>query len=104
MCPNLVQSLAKRTHIACGLHSASAAVKEDQTCTSAGGRFRRLLSRARLAFAPHALIDGKAKHSPTNDWDTNAVWVDARRAVTVTQERHTEPQDKTLSQTDCHTS
>ena len=31
------------------------------------------------------LIDGKAKHSPTNDWDTNAVWVDARRAVTVTQ-------------------
>ena len=50
------------------------------------------------------LIDGKAKHSPTNDWDTNAVWVDARRAMTVTQERHTEPQDKTLSQTDCHTS
>ena len=42
------------------------------------------------------LIDGKAKHSPTNDWDTNAVWVGARRAVTVTQERHTEPQDKTL--------
>ena len=37
-----------------------------------------------------------AKHSPTNDWDTNAVWVDARRAMTVTQERHTEPQDKTL--------
>ena len=28
----------------------------------------------------------KAKHSgPTNDWDANAVWVDARRAVTVTQ-------------------
>ena len=51
-----------------------------------------------------AVIDGKAKHSPTNDWDTNAVWVDARRAMTVTQERHTEPQDKTLSQTDCHTS
>ena len=49
-------------------------------------------------------IDGKAKHSPTNDWDTNAVWVDAGRAMTVTQERHTEPQDKTLSQTDCHTS
>ena len=24
--------------------------------------------------------------------------------MTVTQERHTEPQDKTLSQTDCHTS
>ena len=23
------------------------------------------------------MIDGKAKHSPTNDWDTNAVWVDA---------------------------
>ena len=43
------------------------------------------------------MIDGKAKHSPTNDWDTNAVWVDARRAMTVTQERHTEPQDKTLS-------
>ena len=42
------------------------------------------------------MIDGKAKHSPTNDWDTNAVWVDARRAMTVTQERHTEPQDKTL--------
>ena len=40
--------------------------------------------------------DGKAKHSPTNDWDTkNAVWVDARRAgVTVTQERHTEPQER----------
>ena len=50
------------------------------------------------------LIDGKAKHSPTNDWDTNAVWVDARRAMTVTQERHTEPQDKTLSQRGCHTS
>ena len=47
---------------------------------------------------------GKAKHSPTNDWDTNAVWVDARRAVTVTQERRTEPQDKTLSQRGCHTS
>ena len=46
----------------------------------------------------------KAKHSPTNDWDTNAVWVDAGRAMTVTQERHTEPQDKTLSRTDCHTS
>ena len=44
------------------------------------------------------MIDGKAKHSPTNDWDTNAVWVDAGRAMTVTQERHTEPQDKTLSQ------
>ena len=40
--------------------------------------------------------DRKAKHSPTNDWDTNAVWVDAGRAVTVTQERHTEPQDRTL--------
>ena len=25
------------------------------------------------------MIDGNAKHSPTNDWDTNAVWVDARR-------------------------
>ena len=48
-------------------------------------------------------MDGKAKHSPTNDWDTNAVWVDARRAMTVTQERHTEPQDKTLSQPGCHT-
>ena len=23
------------------------------------------------------MIDGKAKHSPTNEWDTNAVWVDA---------------------------
>jgi len=53
---------------------------------------------------PHRLIDfsntkqlyGKAKHSPTNDWDTNAVWVDARQMMTVTQERHTEPQDKTL--------
>ena len=54
--------------------------------------------------ALRGLIDGKAKHSPTNDWDTNAVWVDAGRAMTVTQERHTEPQDKTLSQTDCHTS
>ena len=42
------------------------------------------------------VIDGKAKHSPTNDWDTNAVWVEARRAMTVTQERHTEPQDRTL--------
>ena len=52
-----------------------------------------------------ALIDGKAKHSPTNEWDTNAVWVDARRAMTVAQERHTEPQDKTLSQQGgCHTS
>ena len=38
-------------------------------------------------------IDGKARHSPTNDWDTDAVWVDAGRAVTATQERHTEPQD-----------
>ena len=55
-------------------------------------------------WAYTSLIDGKAKHSPTNDWDTNAVWVDARQAMTVTQERHTEPQDKTLSQTDCHTS
>ena len=27
---------------------------EHQTCTSAGARFRRLLSRARLALAPHA--------------------------------------------------
>ena len=26
------------------------------------------------------MIDGKAKHSPTNDWDTNAVWVDAGRS------------------------
>ena len=58
--------------------------------------------RGRVCHA--RLIDGKAKHSPTNDWDTNAVWVDAGRAMTVTQERHTEPQDKTLSQTDCHTS
>ena len=41
---------------------------------------------------------------PTNDWDTSAVWVDARRAVTVTRERHTDPQDKTLSQRGCHTS
>ena len=41
-----------------------------------------------MCFCPpclfHTLVDGKAKHSPTNDWDTNAVWVDARRAVTVT--------------------
>ena len=29
------------------------------------------------------MIDGKAKHSPTNDWDTNAVWVDAGRAIGV---------------------
>ena len=35
------------------------------------------------------MIDGKAKHSPTNDCDTNAVWVDARRAMTVTQETKT---------------
>ena len=41
-------------------------------------------------------MDGKAKRSRTNDWDTSAVWVDAGRAVTVTQERHTEPQDETL--------
>ena len=33
--------------------------------------------------------DRKAKHSPTNDWDTGAVWVDARRAVTATQELDT---------------
>ena len=32
----------------------------------------------------HFSIDGKATHSPTNDWDTRAVWVDARRAMTVT--------------------
>mmetsp|Transcript_49544 Transcript_49544/g.155607 ORF Transcript_49544/g.155607 Transcript_49544/m.155607 type:complete len:172 (-) Transcript_49544:115-630(-) len=37
-----------------------------------------------------------------NDLDTNAVWVDARRAVTVTQKPVTEPLDKTLSQRGCH--
>ena len=40
------------------------------------------------------MIDGKAKHSPTNDWDTNAVWVDARQMMTTrtsdtTENRHT---------------
>ena len=27
------------------------------------------------------VIFGKAKHSPTNDWDTNAVWVMYRRRI-----------------------
>ena len=36
------------------------------------------------------MIDGKAKHSPTNDWDTNAVWVDARRAMTATHRSDTQ--------------
>ena len=35
----------------------------------------------------------KAKHSPTNDWDTNAVWVDAGRAVTVTTQGRSDTQN-----------
>ena len=66
------------------------------------GTERRLVGRRTFV---HSLIDRKAKHSlPTKDWhwDTNqrgsvcpslshSMWVDARRAVKVPQERHTDP-------------
>ncbi|EOD11109.1 hypothetical protein EMIHUDRAFT_214924 [Emiliania huxleyi CCMP1516] len=40
---------------------------------------RAMELHGRLRAGPRA---SKAKHSPTKDWDTNAVWVDAGRAVT----------------------
>ena len=44
-----------------------------------GSRAYLGLGRKEMRSLKSPREDRKAKHSPTNDWDTNAVWIDAGR-------------------------